>query len=75
MKSKLTLATLAAAFAMMSMPGIASAHFKRHDWRMDWRMERVDWCKKDRVFGWMYQWRCKKAVKHRHYVHHRKVMK
>ena len=71
MKSKLTLATVAVAFAMMSMPGAASAHFDRRDWRMDWRMERVDWCKKDRVFGWMYQWRCKKAVKHRHYVHHR----
>jgi hypothetical protein len=62
MKTKLTLATVAVAFAVLAMPGAASAHFDRRDWRMDT-------CRKDRVFGWMYQWHCKKAVKHKHYVH------
>jgi hypothetical protein len=49
MKSKLTLATVALAFAVLAMPGTASAHFDRHVWK------KVDCV----LFGWMHHGRCK----------------
>ena len=52
MKGKLTLAAVAVAFAMMSVPGTASAgHFGRYDW-----------CKRDCFWGWMHRDRCAKKV-------------
>jgi len=59
MKGKLTLAAVAVAFAMMSVPGTASAGFGRSDW-----------CKRDSFWGWMHRDRCKKAVvyKKKHHV-------
>ena len=66
MKGKLTLAAVAVAFAMMSVPGTASAgHFGR------------DWCKRDCFWGWMDRGSCaKKVVKHkRHYYAPKKVKK
>jgi hypothetical protein len=67
MKSKMTLAAVAVAFAMLSVPGAASAgHFGR------------DWCKRDCFWGWMDRDHCKKKVvvhKKKHYYTARKVKK
>jgi hypothetical protein len=61
MKGKLTLAAVAVAFAMMSVPTTASAgHFGRYDW-----------CKRDCFWGWMHRDRCAKKVvvyKKKHHV-------
>lgn len=65
MKGKLTLAAVAVAFAMLSVPGTASAGHYRSDW---------GWSKRDH-WGWMHRgWGCeRKVVKHKkkHYVHKR----
>ena len=63
MKGKLTLATVAVAFAMLAMPGSASAHFDRHGWR------KMECC----MFGWMHHGFCKKVVKHKRYKHAKAV--
>jgi acetyl-CoA acetyltransferase len=56
MTGKLSLAAVAVAFAMLAMPGTASAHFHKHSWsKMDCAL-----------FGWMDHRRCHKAVKHKH---------
>lgn len=65
MKSKLTLAAVAVAFAMLSVPGAASAgHFGR------------DWCKRDCFWGWMDRGSCaKKVVVKKHYYAPKRVKK
>ena len=66
MKGKLTLAAVAVAFAMMSVPGTASAgHFGRYDW-----------CKRDCFWGWMHRGDCKNKVVHKkHYYVAKKAKK
>jgi hypothetical protein len=67
MKGKLTLAAVAVAFAMLSVPGTASAGHYRYDWS-----KRDHW-------GWMHRgWDCeRKVVKHKkkHYYVARKAKK
>jgi hypothetical protein len=67
MKGKLTLAAVAVAFAMLSVPGTASAGHYR-----DW-----GWSKRDH-WGWMHRgWDCERKVvkyKKKHHVH-KKVKK
>jgi hypothetical protein len=67
MKGKLSLAAVAVAFVTMAVPGTASAHFDRYDYRSDW-------CKRDCMFGWMHRWDCQRKVgkhRHKHHVHKR----
>lgn len=66
MKGKLTLAAVAVAFAMLSVPGTASAG----------GFGRYDWCKRDCFWGWMDRGRCaKKVVVKKHYYAPKKVKK
>ena len=67
MKGKLTLAAVAVAFAMLSVPGTASAGHYRGDW---------GWSKRDH-WGWMHRgWDCeRKVVKKKHYYVAKKVKK
>lgn len=47
MKGKLTAVAVAIAFAMMAMPGTASAHYHKRTWTKD--------CM---TFGWVHNWKC-----------------
>jgi len=62
MKTKICLATLALAGAMLAMPAGAQAHFDR-GFHQDWRC---------RMFGWLDHSRCKKVARH-HHRHARKA--
>ena len=62
MKTKISLAALALAGAMLAMPVTAQAHFDR-GYHKDWRCH---------MFGWLDHSRCKKVVKHKK---HKKVAK
>jgi hypothetical protein len=64
MKTKISLAALALAGAMLALPVSAQAHFDRGVHK-DWRCH---------MFGWLDHSRCKKAVK-KHKKHGKKVAK
>lgn len=54
MKVKMTAAAVAIAFAVMAMPGAASAHFHKRTW------SKVE-CN---MFGWMHHWKGMKWKRH-----------
>jgi hypothetical protein len=56
MQTKISLAAMALAAAMLTMPVSAQAHFDRGAHK-NWRCH---------MFGWLDHSRCKKAVKHYH---------